>query len=415
MSDRLKALREERGVLVTQMQALTDKAETEKRDLTNEEADQHGKIWDHVESKRKLIEVEERKTELARQDADKAAAEKEERDRKAKETGIPDTGETEEVRTARMAAFRRYLLSGATALSADEQRALAVSPDTGGGYLLAPAEFVANLIQALDNMVFIRGAATKYRVSNANGLGVPTLDNDPADFDWTTELATGSEDSTMSFGKRELKPHPMAKRIKVSKQLLRTSAIPVEATVMARLAYKLGVTQEKAYLTGDGNQKPLGLFTASTDGISTGRDVSTGNTTTGVTFDGLIEAKMSTKAQYWTKGQWLFHRDAVKMLTKLKDGEGEYLWRMSVRDSEPDTILGRPLMISEYVPNTFTTGLYVGMFGDFSNYWIADLLDLQIQRLVELYAETNQDGFIGRYEGDGMPVLEEAFARVKLA
>jgi HK97 family phage major capsid protein len=86
-----------------------------------------------------------------------------------------------------------------------------------------------------------------------------------------------------------------------------------------------------------------------------------------------------------------------------------------VREGEPDTILGRPLMISEYAPNTFTTGLYVGMFGDFSNYWIADLLDMQIQVLTELYAETNQDGFIGRYEGDGMPVLEEAFARVKLA
>jgi HK97 family phage major capsid protein len=415
MSDRLKSLREARGAIVTEMLAITDKAEAEKRDLTKEEAEQHGKLFDQAEAKRQAIQAEERSAEIKRQDAERDAAAAEARARQARESGQADTGESEEVRAARMAAFRKYLRNGPSGMTSEEQRALAVTPDSSGGYLLAPQEFVANLIQALDNMVFIRDAATKYRVSNANGLGVPTLDNDPADFDWTTELATGSEDSTMSFGKRELKPHPMAKRIKISKQLLRTAAIPVEATVMARLAYKLGVTQEKAYLTGDGNNKPLGLFTASADGISTARDVSTGNTTTALTFDGLIEAKMSCKAQYWTKGQWLFHRDAVKMLTKLKDGEGEYLWRMSVRDGEPDTILGRPLMISEYVPNTFTTGLYVGMFGDFSNYWIADLLDVQIQRLVELYAETNQDGFIGRYEGDGMPVLEEAFARVKLA
>ena len=40
---------------------------------------------------------------------------------------------------------------------------------------------------------------------------------------------------------------------------------------------------------------------------------------------------------------------------------------------------------------------------------------MQIQRLVELYAATNQVGFIGRMELDGMPVLEEAFVRVKLA
>ena len=46
---------------------------------------------------------------------------------------------------------------------------------------------------------------------------------------------------------------------------------------------------------------------------------------------------------------------------------------------------------------------------------LADALDMQVQRLVELYAESNQDGFIGRLECDGMPALEEAFVRVKLA
>jgi HK97 family phage major capsid protein len=186
----------------------------------------------------------------------------------------------------------------------------------------------------------------------------------------------------------------MAKLVKISKTLLR-KAPAFENLVMDRLAYKSGVTMEKAYLTGDGKQKPLGVFVASNDGITTARDVSTGNTTTAITFDGLIEAKFSVKAQYWGKADWLFHRDAVKMLTKIKDSDGQYVWRMSVRDGEADTILGRPLMVSEYAPNTFTTGLYVGLFGDFSNYWIVDALNMQIQRLVELYAATNQDGFIG--------------------
>ncbi len=68
--------------------------------------------------------------------------------------------------------------------------------------------------------------------------------------------------------------------------------------------------------------------------------------------------------------------------------------------------------MSEYVPNTFTTGQYVGLLGDMSFYWIADAIELQIQRLVELYAEQNQTGFIGRLESDAMPVLEEAFSRI---
>jgi HK97 family phage major capsid protein len=71
--------------------------------------------------------------------------------------------------------------------------------------------------------------------------------------------------------------------------------------------------------------------------------------------------------------------------------------------------------MSEYMSNTFTTGLYVGILGDFSNYWIADAQSLEFQVLSELYAETNQVGLIGRMDSDGMPVLEEAFVRVKLA
>jgi HK97 family phage major capsid protein len=82
---------------------------------------------------------------------------------------------------------------------------------------------------------------------------------------------------------------------------------------------------------------------------------------------------------------------------------------------EPPILLGLPFFMSEYAPNTFTTGLYVGILGDFSNFWIVDALTMIFQRLVELFAATNQVGFIGRRELDGMPVLSEAFVRVTLA
>ncbi len=42
-------------------------------------------------------------------------------------------------------------------------------------------------------------------------------------------------------------------------------------------------------------------------------------------------------------------------------------------------------------------------------------MEFSIQVLKELYAESNQIGYIGRMECDGQPVLPEAFVRVKLA
>ena len=314
----------------------------------------------------------------------------------------------------RAKAFRGFLRNGRNALPEAEQRALQADSDEAGGFTVPPEMFVNQFIQAVDDLVFIRGLATKHTIAKAESLGAPSLDADPSDADWTAEILTGSEDTTMDFGKRDLTPHPLAKRLKVSRKLLRTSGIDVEALVRERLAYKFGVTQEKAFLTGSGSNQPLGVFTASSLGISTDRDVSNGNTNSAFTFDGLINVKFSLKGSYMTRAQWVFHRDAVKMVAKLKDGEGQYIWRQSVMVGEPDRLLGLPFMMSEYAPNTFTTGLYVGILGDFAQYWIVDALSMEIQRIDELYAETNQVGFIARLETDGMPVLEEAFARVTL-
>jgi HK97 family phage major capsid protein len=308
-------------------------------------------------------------------------------------------------------AFRSWMRNG---VASNEVRALQADSETVGGYLVTPMQFVDRLIQAVDNMVYVRQWATVFPVPTADSLGAPSLDTDPADPAWTSELLIGSEDSSMAFGRRELSPHPLAKYIKISRKLLRM--VPdVEGLVRERLGYKFAVVMENAYLNGTGAQQPLGVFVASNDGISTGRDASTGNTDTEIRFDGLIEAKYTLKPQYWPRARWMFHRDGVKMIAKLKDGNGQYLWRESVRVGEPDRVLGFPVFMSEYAPNTFTTGLYVGILGDFAHYWIADALNMEMQRLVELYAATNQVGFIGRMESDGMPVLEEAFVRVKLA
>jgi HK97 family phage major capsid protein len=413
MSTRLKDLREKRGRIVTDMRGLLDAAGGEGRDLTAEEQERYDALFADQERLGEQISREERQQALDRRMAEEAA-----RSEQAPDHPAPESREDRadpRADGAYRTAFARFLRGGTGALAGEELRALQAGADVDGGYLVPPQQFVTELIKAVDDQVVMRGLARTFQVPQAASLGAPSLDADPADADWTTELATGGEDTAMKLGKRELRPHPLAKRIKVSQQLLRQALIGPEALVMGRLAYKFAVTQEKAFLTGSGAGRPLGVFTASDNGISTSRDVATGNTATEIRFDGLIEAKFALKGQYWPRARWIFHRDAVKQITKLKDGEGQYIWRQSVREGEPDTLLGLPMTLSEWAPNTFTTGLYVGLLGDFQHYWIVDALSMQVQRLNELYAETNQVGFIGRLETDGAPVLEEAFVRVTLA
>ena len=303
--------------------------------------------------------------------------------------------------------FCRFLING-------ETRALQADSDIKGGYTV-PRQFVAELVKAVDNLLWMKQAARVFMLTQASSMGAPALDNDPADDTWTTEIGTGSADTTMSFGGRELTPHPLAKRLKVSRKLLRISALNIDALVRDRLAYKLAVTEEKAYLTGTGASQPLGVFVASANGINTGQDVSTGNTTTTIGADNLRECLYKLKPQHRMNANWLMHTDVVKAISKLKDGNGQYLWSPGITAGDPDVILGRSVRESQYSPNTFTTGKYLGILGDFSYYWIAQSLGVTIQRLEELYAESNEVGFINRLEIDGMPVLEEAFVRMTLA
>jgi HK97 family phage major capsid protein len=419
LAEKILEKKKERQKLIVANRAMIDTAEEAKRAFTAEEEEQYNKRDGDIDKLEAEIQRLQKQLDRERELGEKEESENrgnEERGEKRtlaqalQDRSIVNIRDTEEYRNA----FGLWLAHGREAsLTADEFRAMQADSDIGGGYLVAPQQMVMELLKEVDDIAVIRQYARTHQLTKAASLGVPTLDKDADDWDWTAELKTGSE-TEIEFSKRELRPHPLAKRVKISNTLLRKAAMGPEQIVRERLAYKLGITQEKAYMTGDGVQKPLGVFTASADGISTDRDVSTGNTGTEIMPDGLIEAKYTLKQAYWSRARWIFHRDALKQIRKMKDGNGQYIWQPGISGGAPDRILELPYTASEFAPNTFSSGLYVGILGDFRYYWIVDALDMAIQRLVELYAETNQTGFIGRYEGDGMPVLEEAFVRVKL-
>lgn len=301
----------------------------------------------------------------------------------------------------------------------NEARAtLQVDSDAGGGFVVASERFINRLIKSMDNVLAIRQRMTLYPCGYAESLGFPSLDSDLSLFTWGAgELTPASEDTGLALGLREFKPRPLGRKlVKISKRMLESPRFDIERLVIDRVNVQLSNTLESAYMTGSGAGQPLGLFTASDDGIPASRDVSTDNTATGIVADNLIEVQCTLKQKYLRQAAWLFHRHAIKQIRKLKDGDGQYLWQPGLQADRPSVILGSPYVLSDYVPNTFTTGQYVGLYGDLKYYWGADASSLTIQRLVEKYAETGQIGLLfDNLAADAMPVLSEAFVRVTLA
>lgn len=397
MADAAKIIqdKQERAKLVTDIRSMIDEFET--KEMPVEKRAELTKLETRFDQLNASIQTEERQLERERL----MGAPNPDENRK-------QTPADEEVRTA----FSKALTGDPSHIA--EYRNLSAGSPTQAGYLVAPMAFVNQIIKGLDDAVYIRQMATKKGpINNSQSLGFPYRKTRMSDADWTSELLTGNEDTALDYGLREFKPNKLAKKIKVSKRLL--DLVNADVEVRSEIDYVVGITLEKAYLTGPGVAQPLGVFTASNAGISTARDVSTGNTATEIKPDNLKNVKYTLKQGYWGKAAWMFHRDAMKMLAKMKDGNGQYLWQQSIAAGQPDRLENFPVIMSEFCPNTFTTGLYVGMLGDFSQYWIADGQQMEIQVLRELYAETGQIGYLVDYYGDGAPVMEEAFVRVKLA
>ncbi|HEY8745844.1 MAG TPA: phage major capsid protein [Chloroflexota bacterium] len=335
--------------------------------------------------------------------------------------GAGDADEATAIKAAIRPAFKQWLAYGPNGLKGDGLKALAAQEGDLGGFLVIPQELVQRLITTVKDLVFMRQMGTVFSLDRAESLGVPVLDTDLGDPTWTAEISTGSEDLTTPFGKRQLSPPPLARRIKISNKLLRQASIDPEAIVMDRLAYRFARVEENAFLNGTGQDQPLGIFVASANGISTARDTACASATA-IAADDIITCRYQLKPQYREKAAWFIHRTILMQMRLLKDTNNNYLWNPGLAGyaaqgavligSQPETLLGHRILESELAPSTIAASDYVAVLGDYSFYWIADALNMQIQRLVELYAEAGQTGFIGRRETDGMPVLEEAFVRL---
>ena len=322
-----------------------------------------------------------------------------------------------------VAAFSQFLKQGSSAVFARAAQGdpasirfqtLQADVDVAGGYLITPRVVAQSIIKDMDNMIYMRQLSTQHMLMAGQSLGAPTLDRDPASPEWTSELATGPMEDVSPFGMRELEPHPLAKGWRISNKLIRAPGIDVEAYWRMRNVYVVGITLENAYLHGNGVNQPLGIFTPHDDGIPTSRDVNSGHATQ-ITAPALIDCLHSLKAQYWPRARWFVHRNILKEIRSLQGSDGQFLWGPGLNGMQPQMLLGQPIIMSEYAPSSITTDAYALALGDFSWYWTADSLMMTTQRLVEVYARQNQIGYIIRIESDGMPVLAEAFARMKFA
>ena len=277
--------------------------------------------------------------------------------------------------------------------------ALQVGTDSEGGYLV-PDEFEKTLIDALEEENIFRKLATVIKTSSGDRK-IPVVAS-KGSASWVDEegLIPESDDS---FGQVSIGAYKLGTLIKVSNELLNDSVFNLEAYISKEFGRRCGAKEEEAFFNGNGTGKPTGILDATYGAI-------TGVTTDAVdkiTADEIIDLFYSLKAPYRKRAVWVLNDSTVKAIRKLKDGNGNYLWQPALTEGTPDTILGRPVYTSAYMPS-IAAGARTVIFGDLSYYWVADRQGRTFKKLSELYATTDQTGFMATQRVDGKLILREA-------
>ena len=295
------------------------------------------------------------------------------------------------------------------------RNALSVGTDAKGGYTV-PDEFERQLIQALEENNIFRQIA--HVIKTESGTHAIPVASDSGEAVWVDE---GGEitDADPTFAQAVLKAYKMGTLVKVSNELLNDSAIDIAGYIAERIGKRFGNAEEKAFFTGTGESdnpavasQPTGILTTLNGDITT-------DAYTAITFDDVYGLYYKLAEPYRKNARFICNETIMLKLMTLKDGESQYIWKPSLEIGKPDTILGRPVHTSQYMPalagTTADKNKKVMLFGDFGYYWIGDRGSRTLKRLNELYAVTDQVGFIGTQRVDGKLILSDAVKCLKMA
>ena len=325
-----------------------------------------------------------------------------------KATSVPLTqkpGMNEELKTGRASdTYKKAMLNALRSNFRQVSNILQEGNDSSGGYLV-PDEYDARLIQGLTDENILRKLGTVIKTSGQHKINIAGTKPAAAWVDEGEPLSFG--DAT--FNQINLDAHKLHVAVKVTEELLYDNAFGLENYLIDQFAKALANAEEDAFLNGNGEGKPLGIF-ASTGG---GEVAVTTASSTAITYDEIVNLVYSLKRPYRKNAKFILNDQTIATLRKLKDGNGQYIWQPALQAGEPDRLLGYEVLTSAYVP-TIAAGAPVIAFGDFSYYNIGDRGVRSFAELKELFAGNGMIGFVAKERVDGKLVLPEAVKILKI-
>lgn len=373
----MPTLLEKRNNLLTEMEGLISKVKTETRSMDENEQARFEQIKQDIQNIDKTMQAE--------QDAEKF---------KTTEFQTAKPAEADEQRALAEDKFVRFIKG--------ESRAL----DVAGNGSIIPTEIANRIITRVKEISPIYQRCTVFNVGG--DLVFPAFDESSIVTNYIADM-TALTATNGNFTTRKLQNFIAGSMVTLSRSLLNRTDFDLVGFVVNAMAQSISNFLERELLRGIGTTAATGIFTdANVTSVT-----ATGATT--VTLDDLITTQLSIPEQFQGASEWLMNKALVATLRKMKDADGKPLLNPDITTGYGWTLLGRPILISENAPSTFTTGQKVLSYGDYSGMYVKLAQNIEIQILNELLATSHATAVVGHIEFDSRVVEDQKIAVMKLA
>jgi len=402
----LEELRKLKNDKINDAKRILEKAETEKRALTQDENSNYDKLVDEALNITNQIRTMEKAQDLEEEEV--RTVEKEKEFAEPKQDQFRGMGEF-------LSCVRRVSTDRQVDNRLVENRASGLNetiPSEGG--FLVPTEYSTELLKRTYDTAVVASKASKTPVKGNSMTFNYVNETSRADGSrfggitayWLDEAGTKTA-SKPDFGRMELKLKKLIGLCYVTDELLQ-DAVALESTINEMFPQEFAFKIDDALINGTGAGMPLGIMAA---GCKVEVSKEAGQLADTILYENIV----NMYARLWAKSRpnavWFINQDIEPQLNTMSltvgvGGAPVYLPASGAAGMPYSTLMGRPVIPIEQCKTLGTSGDII--LADFSQYKMIDKSSLQQNVSIHVKFVEDETTFRFVYRCDGQPMWKNA-------
>lgn len=398
-----KDLVEKKNDLMKKADDMLNKAKLEKRELTPNEMEELAEIRDDVMKIKRALGLEkdfDDMRELEKKD-DATPSSIAEGNGDDKKRAVEEAAKA----AAEERAFEAYIRGTALNQRADVN----LVPANNGAVI--PTTIANKIIKKVYDICPILEKSSKYNMKGT--LDIPFY---PASAATVITVAYHDEFEELTstngnFNKITLTGFLAGALSKVSRSLINNAAFDIVGFVVDEMAYAIKRFIEKELLIGTPDTEHSGA-NAKVLGLSSLTNAITSAAADKITADEVIDLHDAIKDEFQNGAIWIMSPATRTYLRKLKASTGVYLLNDDISTPFGTSILGKPVYVSDNMPDYTENGKVAIYYGDMSGLATKFSEEINIEVLREKYATQHAVGIVGWFEFDSKVENEQKIAKL---